>query len=430
MKLEYRRNIRSQSVILTSDGSRENNSYEWRMITENEIPGFLSCTYESFNGKSLLAADVTGMKPLSALLKEKPAGIGLFEKLVSGILSALESLDRYLLDADGILLLPETVFLEDGTGELGFLYYPDEKQSARERLKNLAGFLLSKASEDDETVHAACRFFRIVNENDAGRQELQDFLRSIKRPQPEETVPENFAVMEEPGEREDPFFTKEKKQNPIVKRFASFREKLRRSKKKKPNDKENVEERLPVPAKGASRKLRPERSRDSARQPAPDLSGETAWNPSPERSLETNHFAGEVPEDDDATVFLKRDRKAESVFGGAWLVPADIFGGETVELKHKECLIGRGRAANIIDPGSGAVSRRHAALTRRGKTYVLSDLGSKNGTFLNGIPLAAGEEKELADGDVLKFADAEYHFCLTDKQTGDYTVSDFIRTDG
>jgi pSer/pThr/pTyr-binding forkhead associated (FHA) protein len=49
------------------------------------------------------------------------------------------------------------------------------------------------------------------------------------------------------------------------------------------------------------------------------------------------------------------------------------------------------------DPG---LSRRHAVLRRQGNgTYAIEDLGSTNGTEVNGQQIPAGEPVALADGD-------------------------------
>ncbi|MGH7548681.1 MAG: FHA domain-containing protein, partial [Gemmatimonadales bacterium] len=47
------------------------------------------------------------------------------------------------------------------------------------------------------------------------------------------------------------------------------------------------------------------------------------------------------------------------------------------------------------------VSSRHAAIVRQGDTFVVRDLGSKNGTFVNGRRLTG--EAALQDGDVIGF---------------------------
>src|SRR5947209_5323291 len=57
-------------------------------------------------------------------------------------------------------------------------------------------------------------------------------------------------------------------------------------------------------------------------------------------------------------------------------------------------VIGRdGNAANIIVPEQ-AVSRRHALVAWDGRRWTLSDLGSRNGTMLDGAFLSGGIELE------------------------------------
>ena len=55
------------------------------------------------------------------------------------------------------------------------------------------------------------------------------------------------------------------------------------------------------------------------------------------------------------------------------------------------------------DAGSGkGVSRRHARILKREGTVMLEDLGSINGTFINGKRLAPYQAEALHDGDQLQ----------------------------
>ena len=53
----------------------------------------------------------------------------------------------------------------------------------------------------------------------------------------------------------------------------------------------------------------------------------------------------------------------------------------------------------VVDDGN--VSRQHAALRHASGRWVVKDLGSRNGTFVNGQRLAPGTQKVLVAGDVL-----------------------------
>lgn len=69
-------------------------------------------------------------------------------------------------------------------------------------------------------------------------------------------------------------------------------------------------------------------------------------------------------------------------------------------------LIGRGPEADL-KPESKLVSRRHAELVKGEKGWMLKDLESDNGTFVNGIRI---QSCFLRNGDKVSFADAAYRF--------------------
>lgn len=82
--------------------------------------------------------------------------------------------------------------------------------------------------------------------------------------------------------------------------------------------------------------------------------------------------------------------------------------GATFTLEGDQLTIGRD-STNEIVVNDAEVSRRHARLTFQGGKYVLEDLGSTNGTFVNGQRLAgprvlkAGEVVSLGEQIVLVY---------------------------
>jgi EAL domain-containing protein (putative c-di-GMP-specific phosphodiesterase class I) len=86
--------------------------------------------------------------------------------------------------------------------------------------------------------------------------------------------------------------------------------------------------------------------------------------------------------------------------------------------------IGRCGTANLkID--SGRVSREHAVIEARDGCFVARDLGSTNGTFVNGERI---EEAELRDGDMLVIADVELTFFSGAAGAGDPVTQAFTTT--
>jgi len=70
--------------------------------------------------------------------------------------------------------------------------------------------------------------------------------------------------------------------------------------------------------------------------------------------------------------------------------------GAKIAVKKTEFIIGRSQGCHLC-AGSSAVSRQHCAILRQDNRVSIKDLGSRNGTVVNGIKIA--EETELASGD-------------------------------
>src|SRR5438093_1962208 len=76
--------------------------------------------------------------------------------------------------------------------------------------------------------------------------------------------------------------------------------------------------------------------------------------------------------------------------------------GAAFTLEGDQLTIGRD-SGNEIVINDAEVSRRHARLTFQGGKYVLEDLGSTNGTFVNGQRLAG--PRVLKSGEVVSFGE-------------------------
>ncbi|HVK77652.1 MAG TPA: GGDEF domain-containing protein [Kofleriaceae bacterium] len=104
-----------------------------------------------------------------------------------------------------------------------------------------------------------------------------------------------------------------------------------------------------------------------------------------------------------------RDRACVLVLSGSRV-------GSLFHLERAEMIVGRSQRADIAVDDDG-VSRSHARLRREGEAVWLEDLGSRNGTFVNGvrvrgpIRLADGDKVQLGRGTILKFT---YHDALDD----------------
>ena len=83
-----------------------------------------------------------------------------------------------------------------------------------------------------------------------------------------------------------------------------------------------------------------------------------------------------------------------------------LRGGAAYDLTSG-AVLGRGKEADIILEDTFS-SSRHARLIPQGDAIVLEDLGSTNGTYLNGEPLTGPQP--LHDGDRIRIGDSEFTF--------------------
>ncbi len=112
-------------------------------------------------------------------------------------------------------------------------------------------------------------------------------------------------------------------------------------------------------------------------------------------------------------------------------LPGDAFGAPAIQLpllvessgkenpiRPGETVIGREGDVQLAD---GRASRRHAKITSDGGVLTLEDLGSTNGTKVNGTALAAGERKTLVGGDTVSFGGIELKLSLPGEKGGNTT---------
>jgi len=97
---------------------------------------------------------------------------------------------------------------------------------------------------------------------------------------------------------------------------------------------------------------------------------------------------------------------------------------EEFEIKKPEISIGRGSSCDVVIEDKKS-SRKQVTIRKVGGAYLIKDLDSANGTFVNGIKIT---EQELSGDDVIKIGSTEFVFkalnkeYLNQEQQGDFLV--------
>jgi diguanylate cyclase (GGDEF)-like protein len=99
-----------------------------------------------------------------------------------------------------------------------------------------------------------------------------------------------------------------------------------------------------------------------------------------------------------------------------------------IELPPRPFVLGRDPNSDLVVTDAGT-SRRHASITWQNGRFVIADLGSTNGTFVNNLPI---REKALAAGDFIRVGGHVMKFLSSDHIETQYheVIYSLMITDG
>jgi two-component system, cell cycle response regulator len=101
------------------------------------------------------------------------------------------------------------------------------------------------------------------------------------------------------------------------------------------------------------------------------------------------------------------------------VVMEGTYVGEIYRLTKKSVVIGRAEDADIVLTNEG-ISRQHIRIDTHENSFSITDLGSTNGTFLNGSPV---QQAALRDGDKILLGDVLLSFTYQDSIDVSYQES-------
>ncbi|ABX40430.1 DUF6382 domain-containing protein [Lachnoclostridium phytofermentans] len=120
------------------------------------------------------------------------------------------------------------------------------------------------------------------------------------------------------------------------------------------------------------------------------------------------YHSGESYDEEECTILLTCPDKEYDT-----LIPLESTKYDTIEIKEYPFYIGTAKNNLGYSLINTAVSRYHAKLEKDESRFILTDLDSTNGTFVNGRKLMPNENFEIKQGDTVSFANIGFIFhCL------------------
>ena len=198
MEYHYYRDARNNYLVIPCPEDRRQESYQYRMLAANTIPGILPCALRYVDGKGYLYYEITSRQALGRLYEDRGIEKKQAEEVLRSLAEAQMRLGSYLLDASGIITDPFLIFYDFATGKCSFVYYPEEREKEEKEglFRFLAGRLAGASGEEDGLKARLEELDRLsLDRNFLLTEELLAYALSGP------TVPE--PETEENGEREE-----------------------------------------------------------------------------------------------------------------------------------------------------------------------------------------------------------------------------------
>lgn len=173
---EIRQDLEHRYLVTTVDEVQEN--YRIQMLVHQTSEQLLPCTTRRVNGELMLTYDISGKQSLAQLCAAQSVGIGMLHILFGTVYLCLRQLEEYLLEAEMLLLSPETIFCDEAGSRIYLCCLPGAENGGFDGLHDLSVFLLEVLDHTDaEAVQLGYTLYRSCLPGKLQQGEVMRLLR-------------------------------------------------------------------------------------------------------------------------------------------------------------------------------------------------------------------------------------------------------------
>lgn len=363
LSITYERDIHRSYMKLPA---RTEESFDERRILEKHIEGTISCKKNYEKEFPFYWYDITGKQALDDYCKDNVICMPLFEQMIMSVCNCLEELEWNLVDADCLMLYPELVFIDVREGNIFLVLYPEKRETIFEKIQSLIEFLLTKIDHKNQgLVTVAYRLYEHILQGTYAISDIRKVLLEERRKvekeevhiQSEEKVTEDVVIVEEQLKSDLNQKVAEKCVN-IVQWIKEYIKKFW--------EKEDAQPMVVYPEYVTEERI------EKSIHPTVCLSN---WKEPVQGKF--IHMGGE--------------------------------GLEDFEINKEVFTIGKSSRANH-QIERDTISHIHAKIEFIENEYLIEDMNSTNGTYVNESLINYKEKRPLLPGDEVRFADVKYRF--------------------
>ena len=425
MEISYKRSMNDNYMVIGGGEIRKRDSYQTRMLLENQIQSLLPCKLQKVNGEELFYYGITGCQSLKNLFENRKFDRIELENLFISVLKIMENLDEYLLNRDYLLLQPSCIFRGKENKEYYFVWCPVSEADIEQEFRQLTEYILPKIDHTDK--EAVTLGYGIYKESTEPGMRM-DILKEQVYVQKEESVSHEWeSGIQDEEEREQ-------ERQKILDDF--YRDEDREEKQSAGKIGILVSTIIGAGIFWAVRNLRVMDSiylwavvigsvlvlggviggiyfwkyQHSKKEKAFDEKIEVK-DDIQEKNFQTENFIKESEGETGSTALLQ---EKETSF--AYLEELDQANPERYFLEKEITIIGKWKENVDIWLNIPTVSRLHAKIIRKGQKDVLVDINSRNGTILNNLWLNPEQEYDLQSDDIIIFAQKKFRYVYHNAQ--------------
>ncbi|MBO4506346.1 MAG: FHA domain-containing protein [Lachnospiraceae bacterium] len=422
MQIEQCRSLGRQSMrISETEYGSEHSDFREQMLLHNRVEGILPFEIINENGLRIYEYSVMGMETLKSLCARRKLRAEELKNIFSELLKSVYHGHEFMLLEDDYVVTPETVYTDAGS-RTEVAYYSGYGKPLREQLRALSEYMMDNIDyKDDDAVLMIYTFYMKTKEESCTIEDLMGIVNGP--PREKEESPE--AKPEEPLPLNRPVRPEERAA--AMAENAAFRE-------IKP-EKESIPVSPAEIVKAAPRGLLV----TSLLIPAAAvlilavlmktgvLTNSVTGRPDVTKTLLLSgtglilcvaaerfiwmRFAAVVKEscraaaeaEDEATLMLCSDGMAR--------YPFSLVSDEYPAIAVGKTPYYVGKDPNTADYvlNKAGVSRYHMKIDKEGDRYTIADLGSTNGTYVNGKRLESYKPQAVRRGDEIRIAACTFY---------------------
>ncbi len=161
------------------DGGEE---YEYGMLLKNEIAHILPFHVMTVNGKRQLIYSASGYRTLENSFDRTVIRKEQLLCIMEAVLNSIDSLNRYLLDPNSLMLTADSIFVDYEYKRVGLVYVPGWRKDIILQLRELMELLLGKIHQaDTSSVVLSWKLYLLLKDDHISLKEIRHTLRICEK---------------------------------------------------------------------------------------------------------------------------------------------------------------------------------------------------------------------------------------------------------